>query len=88
MPSAADLAIADLSARLAIDPATIVVGSVEEVTWRDSSIGCPEPDRAYLQVLTPGQRILLDVDGVRYEYHTDRGDRVVYCENPHPALGG
>ena len=55
---------------------------VEAVEWRDSSLGCPEPGKAYLQVITPGYLFVLEAGGKTYEYHADRGNRVILCENP------
>jgi hypothetical protein len=72
------LAVADLAQLLGIAPSAITVVSVEEVTWPDASLGCPKPGMMYAQVLTPGSRIVLEVDGKTYEYHTGRG-RVVPC---------
>jgi hypothetical protein len=83
---AVDEAVADLANRLGVDPSTISVASVQDVTWRDSSLGCPEPDRAYALVLRDGQRIVLTADGTRYEYHTGGGP-AFYCANPVPAAG-
>ena len=80
-------AVADLAARLEIDATTIEVVIVENVTWPDSSLGCPEPDAAYLQVLVPGLRIVLAAEDATYRYHTGSGPRVVYCERPVPAVG-
>src|SRR5687767_10541093 len=54
MKSAAENAIADLAVRLGIEASAVTVVSVESVTWSDGSIGCPEPGRAYPQVITPG----------------------------------
>ena len=62
-------ALADLAAREGVDPATITVVSTDEVTWRDGSLGCPEPGMNYTQALVPGVRVVLELDGVRYEYH-------------------
>ena len=48
--------------------------AVEAVEWPDSSLGCPEPGNAYLQVLTPGYRVVLEAGGQQVTYHTDRRD--------------
>ena len=79
-------AVADLAQRLGVDPSILVVLSVEDVTWPDSSLGCPQPDRAYLQVLTPGRRIHLGLDGKVYAYHSGRSGMPTYCENPQPPV--
>ncbi len=83
---AVQFAVADLASRLGIEPATIAVLSVEDVTWSDSSLGCPREGMAYMQVLTPGQRIRLGVDTGVYEYHGGRTAMPRYCENPEPPV--
>ncbi len=79
-------AVIDLAERLGVDRSAVMVLSVENVTWPNSSLGCPEPGMAYMQVLTPGQRISLEVDGRVYEYHGGRGGAPRYCENPEPPV--
>lgn len=54
-------AIADLAARLDIAPDVIDVIRVEEVEWPDGSLGCPQPDMRYPQVLVNGSFIQLQV---------------------------
>lgn len=76
-------AIADLVKRRNADPATITVTAVEPVDWPDASLGCPEPGRTYAQVITPGWRIRLTLDGRLSSYHANRdGSRVVPCDRP------
>jgi hypothetical protein len=81
-------AIADLAARRGVDEGAITVVSTEEVTWRDGSIGCPEPGVAYTQALVPGIRVILELDGVRYEYHAGGRRPIFLCEHPQPPLEG
>ncbi|MBO9362008.1 MAG: hypothetical protein J7452_07370 [Thermoflexus sp.] len=69
----------DLASRLNLDPGEIRVVETRGVTWPDSSLGCPEPGRMYLQVLTPGYRIVLEAQGQRYAYHAGRGGPVLLC---------
>ena len=38
--------------------ADITIISVEAVEFSDSSLGCPKPDMAYLQVITPGHKVV------------------------------
>lgn len=64
-------ATADLAARLSISSDAIQVVSIEEVEWRDSSLGLPQAGQLYAQVITPGYRIELAAQGKRYRYHTD-----------------
>jgi hypothetical protein len=79
-------AVADLAQRLGVDRSAIVVLSVKDVTWSDSSLGCPEPGRVYRQVLTPGMQVRLGVEDKVYEYHSSQGGTPVYCENPQPPV--
>ncbi len=63
-------ATADLAQRLDVDPGAIKIVRVEEVTWPNGGVGCPQPGMAYTQALVPGQFIQLEVDGVTYNYHS------------------
>ena len=78
--SLVELARQALAKDLGIDVAAIRLAQIEEVEWRDSSLGCPKPDMNYLQVITPGFRIVLEAQGRSYDYHTDTGKRVVRCD--------
>jgi hypothetical protein len=74
-----EIAVADLAARLDVDPSDIEIVSVEEVTWPDGSLGCPRPGMSYTQALVDGQRIVLAVGSSEYEYHSGRRGDVFYC---------
>ena len=78
----------DLSDKLGVDIDSIVTISVEEVMWRNSSLGCPMAGMSYLQVLTSGFRIMLSVDGETYHYHSRDTSNFILCTNPQsPAPG-
>jgi dipeptidyl aminopeptidase/acylaminoacyl peptidase len=53
----------------------LVVLTVEPIDWSDSSLGCPEPDRAYSQVITPGFLVVVATDdgSTELHIHTDQG---------------
>jgi len=74
----------DLAQRLAISPTQINLMEITEVEWSDSSLGCPQPGMDYLQVITPGYFILLEVNAQTYEYHSNRDTYFVYCQNSTP----
>lgn len=77
---------ADLSRRLGVAASGLQVMSVQPVLWNDSSLGCPQPERAYLPAQMQGMRVVFQYAGKTYQYHgSERGD-FVYCENP--AIGG
>lgn len=72
---------ADLVTRANVSADVITVVSVEPTEWKDASLGCPKLGVFYIQVITPGYKIILQAQGKQYEYHTGNS-RVVYCE-PH-----
>ncbi|MCA9873167.1 MAG: hypothetical protein KC441_05915, partial [Anaerolineales bacterium] len=69
----------DLADRSGIDASEISVVSVTSVDWSDSALGCPAPGYAYMQVITPGYKIVLEASGQSYEYHTDLKQHFVLC---------
>ena len=60
-----------LSQSLGVDVAQIQVVKVEDVEWPDACLGLPNGDEACAQVITPGFRITLEVNGQTYILHTD-----------------
>jgi hypothetical protein len=62
--------------RLAAEQLRVI--SIEAVQWPDSSLGCPRPGMAYAQVITPGYRIQLELDGEFYPVHV-AGRHAVVC---------
>ncbi len=75
------LAKEDLASRKGIDKDDITVVNIESVDWPDAGLGCPEPGKVYAQVVTPGYRIFLSYEKKKYKYHSDKENRVVYCES-------
>ncbi|MFO8037463.1 MAG: hypothetical protein R6U57_12640 [Anaerolineales bacterium] len=71
---------ADLAARLGISEDEITVVSAEAKTWNDASLGCPEKGMMYAQVITPGYRIILEVDGKQHDYRTDQAGHFKLCD--------
>ena len=74
-------AINDLAERLGVDRATIEVVAYEPITWRDGSLGCPQPDMMYTQALVDGYVVQLSVDGQTFRYHGQVGQDPFLCEN-------
>ncbi len=70
-----------LTEELAVSAENVTVVSAEFVQWRDSSLGCPQPGMAYLQVITPGYRVKLEMDGAEYFVHTNQdGSQTIVCK--------
>ena len=82
--AAVNLAKEYLSAKLKITPDQITVVLIEKVDWPDTSLGLPEPDMAYAQVIVPGFKITLRALGQDYIYHAGvlGGNMVVRLASP------
>lgn len=78
-------ATADLQQRLGVSENPVVVVS-EMVTWRNGSLGCPQPGKSYTQALVPGYRIVLELNGTRYHYHGAADQPPFYCAGPSDPL--
>lgn len=52
------------------------------VVWPDASLGCPQPDMFYAQVMTDGSVIELEHDGRYYRYHTGGSQGPFICPQP------
>ena len=82
-------AIVDLAERQSVDVAEVSVAGWARVTWRDGSLGCPQPGRMYTQALVPGEQLVLSLAGRLFSYHAAAGKAFGYCASPVlPAQGG
>lgn len=75
-------ALADCSRRSGKNAGELRVVTARHVTWHDASLGCPEPDMGYAQVLTNGYWLVIS-DGEReYDYRSGGKGRLAFCERP------
>jgi hypothetical protein len=77
-----EFARAELAERLGVEVEALRLLEAEHVHWSDSSLGCPLPDRGYMQVITPGVLIRFAYGKVVYEYHAGRSGKPFLCEPP------
>ncbi len=77
--AAVEAARADLARRTSEPLDTVRIIGIEPTTWPNAALGCPEPGKSYAQLLVPGFRLTLWSARQTYEYHADRGGRVVWC---------
>ncbi len=75
-----DKAIADLAQRLSISATQIKLVDATPVVWSDSSLGCPQPGMAYIQVPEDGLLIRLQVTDQIYPYHSGGFRDPFLCE--------
>jgi hypothetical protein len=73
---AVDAAVADAATRFSVQAE---VTKIERVTWRDGSLGCPQPGMLSTQALIPGWRMQLATGERKFDYHASEQGRVVYC---------
>ncbi|HWH23456.1 MAG TPA: hypothetical protein VNW68_01035 [Candidatus Limnocylindria bacterium] len=57
----------------------IAIVRAEQVTWRDASLGCPEPGMMYIQVLTEGYWVVLRVNDQTFDFRVDSQGQFRLC---------
>ena len=81
-----EMAVRDLAIRLGVGLNEIYVISIQSIEWPDGGLGCPLPELDYAQVITPGYKIQLEVDGQVYTYHTNAELAFWLCLDGKPQL--
>ena len=61
-------AVDDLRQRVTGDLDQVQIVRAESATWRDASLGCPDPGKMYAQALTGGIWLVLSHRGLDYDY--------------------
>ena len=79
---AAALAVETVVRETSLDRNELRIVHVAAMDWPDSSLGCPKPGVAYLQVITPGSIVLLQGPDKVYRVHVGKG-RAVVCAAPY-----
>ncbi len=74
---ALDLALEALGREVNLSKLELTRQRVYAVEWPDSSLGCPQKGRSYLQVVTPGYMVSLAANGESYTVHVGAGNAVV-----------
>lgn len=91
LPSIVDMALADAARRTGREKSALKVISSEAVTWRDGSLGCPQPGMNYTMALVPGYRIRIQAGEELLDYHASARGYLVLCppgRSVDPAPGG
>ena len=78
--------IADLVERSGAKRVDIQVVRAEAVVWNDGALGCPQPGEFYIQVLINGYWVVLEVNGVVYDYRVSDKGSFKLCESGNPIL--
>jgi hypothetical protein len=72
--------IADLVERTGASQNNIIVIRAESVVWNDGALGCPKTGEFYIQVLISGYRVVLEVEGIGYDYRVSDKGSFKLCE--------
>lgn len=76
-----EAAIDDLTTRFDISREAVEVVEVQEVTWPDGSIGCPQPGEFYTQALVDGYYVELRASDQTFSYHGREGEPPFLCQS-------
>lgn len=76
-PRAVLEAISQLSQELNVSVDEIEVLDFEQVDWPDACLGIPQEDQVCAQVITPGFRVVLEVNGQQYEFRSNQDGTLV-----------
>ncbi len=62
------------------DEGEFKLDSSEKVGWSDASLGCPQEGYSYAQVITPGYKLVFNLEDMHYAVHTSSdGSNMVVC---------
>ncbi|MXZ90419.1 MAG: hypothetical protein F4W95_07330 [Chloroflexi bacterium] len=64
------------------DEGDFKLNSSEKVGWSDASLGCPQEGYFYAQVITPGYKLVFNLEDMPYTVHTNTdGSLMVVCRD-------
>ena len=87
-PEAALAAQAALAASLEVPVEEVEIVAYEPREWPDACLGLAREGEMCAQVITPGWRVVLSVQGEQYVFRTDESGEVVRPEDQGAMLGG
>ncbi len=58
----------------------VVLERAEDTTWRDGSLGCPQPNMAYTQALVEGYWVVLHAGGEEFDMRVTRRGTFTRCQ--------
>lgn len=54
----------------------------EQIDWPDTCLGIEQPGADCIKQITPGYWIILEANGLQFEYHVDRNGKQIYPATP------
>lgn len=76
-----DSVLADAADRTGVGSDDLLVIRSDAVTWRDGSMGCPEPGMSYTQALVPGYWIEIQAGETVLDYRLNSEGSFRLCES-------
>jgi heat shock protein HslJ len=76
-----------LAEQLSVVAEQVEIIEVEQAEWTDSCLGLGKPDESCLQVITPGWRVVFELDDQRYEVRTDESGSTIRLATPQGTPG-
>jgi hypothetical protein len=81
-PQAVQEVVSQLSEDLNVSIEEIEIVEFEEVDWPDACLGVSQPDLACAEVVTPGFRVVLEVNGQTYEFRSNDDGTLILDDSP------
>jgi hypothetical protein len=81
-----DTIFKDLEGRTGIERRDFNVIQAQFIVWNDGSLGCPHPGILYTQALVDGYWVILEADGVKYDYRASGSGYFFLCEDGFPPV--
>lgn len=66
-----------LSDELGVSVEEVEIVEFEPVEWPDACLGIPQEDLACAEVITPGFRVALEVNGEQYEFRSNQDGTII-----------
>jgi hypothetical protein len=80
IPPVAAAARKKLAEALGVSEEKVVLLETRSVVWPNSARGCPDPDKVYAQVITPGWFIRLAVGSSEYQFNAGESGEPFACD--------
>ena len=76
-----------LATQLSVAVEQVQIVEVEQAEWTDSCLGLGRLNESCLQAITPGWRVVFEINGQRYEVRTDETGSTIRLASPEGSLG-
>ncbi|MBN2118754.1 MAG: META domain-containing protein [Anaerolineales bacterium] len=76
-----------LAAHLSVAIEEVQIVELEQAEWTDSCLGVGRSNESCLQVITPGWRVVFEINGQRYEVRTDETGSTIRLASPEGTPG-